>query len=40
MFMANKDLPPYGKAFAWAIAAAAWCGVSWLFYALVSKVLS
>nr|DAH23975.1 MAG TPA: hypothetical protein [Caudoviricetes sp.]DAS76897.1 MAG TPA: hypothetical protein [Caudoviricetes sp.] len=24
MFMSNKDLPPYGKVFAWAVCAAAW----------------
>ena len=24
MFMSNKDLPLYGKVFAWAVCAAAW----------------
>ena len=28
MFMSNKDLPPYGKALAWAIAIGVWLSIA------------
>lgn len=36
MFMSNKDLPPYGRALDWAIAAGAWVcvlyAICWLLF--------